>query len=116
MSRLPALTYRDVIVRLRQAGFVFDRQAKGSHEIWYNHETHRRTTVPNYPGTIAGNTARHHSRSWPVGRRFPQVDPPFRLIPVPKRRQAADRSLWGGRRTKDTLLFASKEKNDTLYG
>lgn len=31
MSRLPTLTYREVIVRLRQAGFVFDRQAKGSH-------------------------------------------------------------------------------------
>ena len=34
MSRLPTLTYRDVIVPLRQAGFEFDRQAKGSHEIW----------------------------------------------------------------------------------
>ena len=56
MSRLPALTYRDVIVRLRQAGFVFDRQAKGSHEIWYNPATHRRTTVPNHPGTIARGT------------------------------------------------------------
>ena len=30
MSRLPTLTYREVIARLRQAGFVFDRQAKGS--------------------------------------------------------------------------------------
>ena len=58
MSRLPTLTYRDVIVRLRQAGFVFERQAKGSHEIWYNPETHRRTTVPNHPGTIARGTLR----------------------------------------------------------
>ena len=32
MSRLPSMTYRDVIQRLRKAGFVFDRQAKGSHE------------------------------------------------------------------------------------
>lgn len=56
MSRLPALTYREVIARLRQAGFVFDRQAKGSHEIWYNPQTHRRTTVPNHPGTIARGT------------------------------------------------------------
>ena len=30
MSRLPTLTYREVIVRLRRAGFVFDRQAKGA--------------------------------------------------------------------------------------
>ena len=56
MTRLPPLTYRDVIARLRQAGFVFDRQAKGSHEIWYNPATHRRTTVPNHPGTIPRGT------------------------------------------------------------
>ena len=58
MSRLPTLTYREVIIRLRRAGFVFDRQAKGSHEIWYNPDTHRRTTVPNHPGTIARGTLR----------------------------------------------------------
>mgnify|MGYP003382719721 CR=1 FL=1 len=46
------LTYREVVARLRQAGFVFDRQAKGSHEIWYNPATHQRTTVPNHPGSI----------------------------------------------------------------
>jgi predicted RNA binding protein YcfA (HicA-like mRNA interferase family) len=32
--RLPALTARQVLQKLRHAGFVFDRQAKGSHEIW----------------------------------------------------------------------------------
>lgn len=37
--------------RLRRAGFVFDRHAKGSHEIYYNPTTKRRTTVPNHPGT-----------------------------------------------------------------
>ncbi|RZN38041.1 MAG: type II toxin-antitoxin system HicA family toxin [Methanosarcinales archaeon] len=35
---------------LKKAGFVFDRQAKGSHEIWYNPITKRRTTIPNHPG------------------------------------------------------------------
>jgi predicted RNA binding protein YcfA (HicA-like mRNA interferase family) len=49
--RLPALTAREVIERLRKAGFVFDRQAKGSHEIWYNPTTKRRTVIPNHPGT-----------------------------------------------------------------
>lgn len=58
MSRLPSLTYREVIGRLRRAGFVFDRQAKGSHEIWYNPETRRRTTVPNHPGAIPRGTLR----------------------------------------------------------
>jgi len=56
MTRLPSLTYREVIARLRQAGFEFDRQAKGSHEIWYNPVTHRRTTVPNHPGIIPRGT------------------------------------------------------------
>jgi predicted RNA binding protein YcfA (HicA-like mRNA interferase family) len=35
---------------------MFDRQAKGSHEIWYNPINHRRTTVPNHPGTIPRGT------------------------------------------------------------
>ena len=50
MTRLPSLTTRDVIKKLKRAGFVFDRQAKGSHEIWYNPTTKRRTTIPNHPG------------------------------------------------------------------
>jgi predicted RNA binding protein YcfA (HicA-like mRNA interferase family) len=49
--RLPELTAREVIERLRRVGFVFDRQAKGSHEIWYNPVTKRRTVIPNHPGT-----------------------------------------------------------------
>jgi predicted RNA binding protein YcfA (HicA-like mRNA interferase family) len=50
MTRLPVLTANEVIRGLKNAGFVFDRQAKGSHEIWYNPITKRRTTVPNHPG------------------------------------------------------------------
>lgn len=58
MKRLPALTYREVIKRLRDAGFVFDRQAKGSHEIWYHPSTHRRVTLPHHPGALARGTLR----------------------------------------------------------
>ena len=50
MTHTPSLTAREVIRVLRSAGFVFDRQAKGSHEIWCNPETRRRVTVPNHPG------------------------------------------------------------------
>jgi predicted RNA binding protein YcfA (HicA-like mRNA interferase family) len=28
--------YRDLIARLRQAGFEFKRQGRGDHEIWWN--------------------------------------------------------------------------------
>ncbi len=58
MTRVPQLAYRQVIARLRQAGFVFDRQAKGSQEIAYNSQTHRRATVPDHPGTIPRGTLR----------------------------------------------------------
>lgn len=50
MRRLPTLSAREVTKRLKKVGFVFDRYAKGSHEIWYNPVTKRRTTVPNHPG------------------------------------------------------------------
>jgi len=58
MARLPAMTYREVVRRLQDAGFVFDRQAKGSHEIWYNLQTKRRTTIPNHPGPLPVGTLR----------------------------------------------------------
>ena len=51
-SQLPALRVTEFIRKLRKAGFVFDRQAKGSHEIWRNQDTQRRVIVPNHPGDI----------------------------------------------------------------
>jgi predicted RNA binding protein YcfA (HicA-like mRNA interferase family) len=50
MTKPPPLTPREVIRKLKRAGFVFDRQAKGSHEIWFHPDTRRRVTVPNHPG------------------------------------------------------------------
>jgi len=57
-DRLPTLRPEQVIRKLRRAGFVFDRQAKGSHEIWYNPQTHRRVVVPNHPGDLPRGTMR----------------------------------------------------------
>ncbi len=56
MGRLAGFSYSDVTRRLRSLGFRFDRQAKGSHEIWWNPETRNRTTVPNHPGTLPEGT------------------------------------------------------------
>jgi len=50
MTKLPNLTPIQVIRKLKKAGFVFDRQAKGSHEIWYNPVIKRRVVIPNHPG------------------------------------------------------------------
>jgi predicted RNA binding protein YcfA (HicA-like mRNA interferase family) len=58
MSRLPSLNYQAVVKRLRALGFVFDRSAKGSHEVWYNPITKRRTTIPHHPGDIPRGTLR----------------------------------------------------------
>lgn len=58
MSKLPAMTTRDVIRKLRAAGFVFDRSAKGAHEIWYNPLSRRRTMISRHPGDIPKGTLR----------------------------------------------------------
>ena len=50
--------YREIIRRLKRSGFVFDRQAAGSHEIWFNPSTNLYTTVPNHPGNMPQGTLR----------------------------------------------------------
>ena len=58
MGRLSGFRYRQVIKKLKAFGFAFDRQAAGSHEIWYNEETNRYTTIQNHPGDIPEGTLR----------------------------------------------------------
>ncbi|MGB9152490.1 MAG: type II toxin-antitoxin system HicA family toxin [Alphaproteobacteria bacterium] len=64
MGRLAGFRYREIVRKLKACGFQFDRQAAGSHEIWFNASTHRYTTVPNHPGEMsegAYNQKRLHS-------------------------------------------------------
>jgi predicted RNA binding protein YcfA (HicA-like mRNA interferase family) len=58
MGRLAGFRYREVVKRLKQLGFEFDRQAAGSHEIWFNPNSKRYTTVPNHPGDLPEGTLR----------------------------------------------------------
>ena len=58
MGRLSGFRYREIIRRLKQFGFTFDRQAAGSHEIWYNEATGRYTTIPNHSGDMPEGTLR----------------------------------------------------------
>lgn len=62
MGRLSGFRYRDVVARLKRLGFTFDRQAAGSHEIWYNPTTERYTTLPNHPGDLPEGTLRASPR------------------------------------------------------
>lgn len=56
MGRLAGFTYRQVTRKLRRLGFAFDRQARGSHEIWRNAVSRCRTTIPNHPGDLPEGT------------------------------------------------------------
>ncbi len=58
MGRLSGFRYRDVVKRLKHFGFAFDRQAAGSHEIWYEASSRRYTTIPNHPGDLPEGTLR----------------------------------------------------------
>ena len=58
MGRLAGFSYRQVARRLKTLGFAFDRQAAGSHEIWFSVETGRYTTIPNHPGNVPEGTLR----------------------------------------------------------
>ena len=58
MGRLAGFRYREIARRLRSLGFEFDRQAAGSHEIWYNASSSRYTTVPNHAGDMPEGTLR----------------------------------------------------------
>ena len=52
MGRLAGFGYREIVHRLKSLGFSFHRQAAGSHEIWFNPDTGRYTTIPNHPGDM----------------------------------------------------------------
>lgn len=56
MGRLAGFRYREIAKRLKKFGFFFDRQAAGSHEIWYNQETNAYTTIPNHAGEMPEGT------------------------------------------------------------
>lgn len=58
MGKLAGFKYREIIKRLKQLGFMFDRQAAGSHEIWFNPSSNRYTTIPNHPGDMPEGTLR----------------------------------------------------------
>ncbi len=58
MGRLAGFRYREIVKRLKRYGFKFDRQAAGSHEIWYNPQTNCYTTIPNHPGDMPEGTLR----------------------------------------------------------
>jgi len=58
MGRLAGFTYTEVARKLRAMGFRFDRQARGSHEIWRHRETGRKATVVHHRRAMREGTLR----------------------------------------------------------
>ncbi len=58
MGRLAGFRYREIVKQLKKLGLQFDRQARGSHEIWFNPATNNYTTIPNHPGDMPEGTLR----------------------------------------------------------
>lgn len=58
MGRLAGFKYQEIARRLKMSGFSFYRQAAGSHEIWFNENTKRFTTIPNHSGDMPEGTLR----------------------------------------------------------
>jgi predicted RNA binding protein YcfA (HicA-like mRNA interferase family) len=56
MGRLAGFKYREIKKRLKKQGFEFYRQAAGSHEIWYNPQSKKFTTIPNHSGDLPEGT------------------------------------------------------------
>src|ERR1035441_462024 len=81
MGRLAGFRYREIVRKLRVCGFKFDRQAAGSHEIWFNPRTDRYTTVPGSTTGSDGMFTAAKSRllgamATPATLRFPPPRPP----------------------------------------
>jgi predicted RNA binding protein YcfA (HicA-like mRNA interferase family) len=57
MGRLAGFKYKDVARKLRGLGFAFDRQARGSHEIW-RHTDGRKATLVRHARPMAEGTLR----------------------------------------------------------
>ena len=56
MGRLAGFRYRKIVKKLKKLGFEFDRQASGSHEIWFNSMMNTYTTIPKHSGDMPEGT------------------------------------------------------------
>ena len=59
MGRLSGFKYRKIVKKLESTGFEFFREAKGSHEIWFNSSKNKYTTIPKHRGDMPEGTLRN---------------------------------------------------------
>jgi len=58
MGRLAGFKYKKVVRKLKKLGLLFEREGKGSHEIWYNPKTDCFTVVPRHSKSLPEGTLR----------------------------------------------------------
>lgn len=50
--RLTGFTHRDITRKLRQFGFILDRQTPASDEVWRHTQSGRKVTIPHHTGEL----------------------------------------------------------------
>jgi predicted RNA binding protein YcfA (HicA-like mRNA interferase family) len=58
MGRLAGFKYREIVRKLRALGWLFDRHAAGSHELWRNPITSHKVAIPHHSRDMAEGTLR----------------------------------------------------------
>ena len=59
MGKLSGFKYKEIVNKLSLLGFEFFREAKGSHEIWFNKDRNKYTTVVKRTGDIPEGTLKN---------------------------------------------------------
>lgn len=54
---MPCFRYRDITFRMKKLGFVFHREAKGSHEVWIHKVKKQKIILIRKRGDYATGTA-----------------------------------------------------------
>lgn len=57
MTRIPEVSWKDVVNALEKSGFIFDRQ-KGSHMVYYHPKTQATVVVPRHKTIKKGTLSR----------------------------------------------------------
>lgn len=52
--KIPPMSYRDVIRKVRKAGFGFRRATGGTHEIWWNEKSRKTAVIPHHHEISSG--------------------------------------------------------------
>ena len=75
------MRYRELTRKLRALGCEFDRQSRGSHEIWRNPANGARTTIPNWAAAISEPGRSERSCETFVWTRAPSTGPDAPGVP-----------------------------------